>query len=314
MRKLWCGLLVGLVLPWSSALAAEGKAGGGGEIVIGVSLPLMGFPVYDELRKGIQAEADVLGVKLDLSFAQFLAANQIEDIGRFVEDHDSGIIVSPVPRGAIGSDVDLGPTIDAAVGAGVPVAIASGWAETDKALVRVNGDAARGGRMAAEVVLGRLGAKGAVVVLDGPRGAGFNAPFKAAFEERLTGSGVRVVASEPAGVGPEDGRRVMADLLRKHLEFDAVLGLNDGLVLGALQAMSDAGVDPGTKVIVGCDAIPDVLQLVKLGNVTATVDNSPREQGRRVLRYLVEYIRERKAPPSKDVRLEPKLITKEPQG
>lgn len=316
MNRKWCGLLVGLVLPWTSALAAQGKAGKAAEIVIGVSLPLMGYPVYDEFRKGLEAEAAALGVKLDVSFAQFLAANQVEDLQRFVEDRVGGIVVSPVPKGSHGSDLDLGPTIDAAVSAGVPVAVGCGWAETDKALVRVIGDDAQAGRMAAKLVIDKLGGKGSVVEIDGPAGAGFKAPFKAAFDEALRGTDVRVLASESSGVGigNVEGERAMTAILGKQREFDALFAVNDALVLGALQAMSQAGIDPATKVIVGSDATPDVLQWVKQGKVTATIDNDAREQGRQALRFLVEYIQEKKTPPNQIVHVAPKLITREPQG
>ncbi len=314
MKRLWCGLMAGLILPCFSALAAPGKAGGSSDIVVGVSLPLMGYPVYDEFRKGMELEAAALGVKLDVSFAQFLAANQVEDIQRFVEDHVQGIVVAPVPKGSHGSDLDLGPTIDAAVAAGVPVAIGCGWAETDKALVRVTSDDVEAGRRAAKLVIEKLGGKGSVVELEGPAGAGFKAPFKAAFDEALQGTGVHVLVSVPAGVGPSDGQRAMETILSKQREFDALFAVNDSLVLGALQAMSQAGIDPSKKVIIGADATPDVLQLVKQGTVTATVDHDPREQGRQTLRYLVEYVKGKKTPPQRDVHVAPKLITREPQG
>ena len=75
------------------------------------------------------------------------------------------------------------PHIEAAVKAGIPVAIVGDPANTDKGLVYVTIDQAEAGRMAAEFVIKKLRNKGSILRLEGP--SGFKAEMKAAFDERL---------------------------------------------------------------------------------------------------------------------------------
>lgn len=57
--------------------------------------------------------------------------------------------------------------------------------------------------------------------------------------------------------------------MKAHLEFDAVFAANDDMILGAFQAMSDAGIDPSNKVTIGWDASSAGLASIKQGKLGA---------------------------------------------
>jgi inositol transport system substrate-binding protein len=62
------------------------------------------------------------------------------------------------------------------------------------------------------------------------------------------------------------------------------------MALGALEALRSSGVS-GVKVI-GFDATPEALKLVRGGEMAATVEQSPMNQARTALQQLVAQIRQ----------------------
>jgi len=298
------GLLVGLVLPLCAATADEPKAGDK-ELAIGFSLAEFESPIFVELRKGAEAEAAALGVNLMAMGARLSSDLQLDHIDVLVEKRVAGLLVNPVPYAL------LAPSVDAAVDAGVPVVKVLADPGPDKALAVVGTDVAQGAHMAARFVIDKLGGSGSVLVLEA---RGLEA-LKVGFEKELQGSNVKILASAPAGMLRSNAKQVMAGLIKEHPRFDAVLGVNDVLALGAIDAMAEAGIDPAGKVTVGADATPDGRRAVQEGKLGATIDPRAGEQARQALRILVDYVRAKKMPPSKQVLVAPRLITKaSPEG
>jgi ABC-type sugar transport system substrate-binding protein len=301
--RLSCGLLIGLSLSLC-AMAGEQKPGDK-QLAIGFSLAEFESPIFVEMRKGAEAEAGALGVNLMPMGAHLSSEMQPDHIDILVEKHVDGLLVNPVPYAL------LAPAIDAAVDAGVPVVKVLADPGPDKALAVVGTDVAQGARLAARFVIDKLGGSGTVLVLEA---RGLEA-LKVGFEKELQGSNVKVLASAPAGMLRYNAKQVMAGLIREHPQFDAVLGVNDVLVLGAIDAMVEAGIDPAGKVTVGADATPDGRRAIAEGRLGATIDPRAGEQARQALRILVDYIRTKKMPTSKQILVAPKLITKaSPEG
>ena len=71
--------------------------------------------------------------------------------------------------------------------------------------------------------------------------------------------GIKILASQPADFDRAKANRVMASLMQAYPKFDAVFGANDEMAIGAIEAMSAAGVDPTTKVTVGYGATADAM-------------------------------------------------------
>ncbi len=87
------------------------------------------------------------------------------------------------------------------------------------------------------------------------------------------------------------------------------------LALGAIDAMVEAGIDPASKATVGWNVSPDSRRAIEEGKLGATIDPRTGEQARQALRVLVDYVRTKKMPASKQVLVAPKLITKaSPEG
>jgi simple sugar transport system substrate-binding protein len=63
-------------------------------------------------------------------------------------------------------------------------------------------------------------------------------------------------------------------------EICAVWSHNDDMAIGAIEAIKEAGLDPGQDIlIVSVDAIPDIFKAMMDGDANATVELSPYMAG-----------------------------------
>ena len=110
-------------------------------------------------------------------------------------------------------------------------------------------------------------------------------------------SNVKILVSQTAEFNRAKGQSVMESLMQKYPNFDAVFGANDEMIIGAVEAMSAAEVNPSSKVTIGFDATPDAFQYMKEGKLGATIDQFPGKQAGQALKYLVAYIKTKTKPP-----------------
>ncbi len=302
MKKRLLFSLVGLALPLASAFADDTTtSAAGAPIVIGVSLGAQ-FPFYDSGLNGAQEKAATLGVKLVVAYAHWEPTVQARDVEGFIAQGVQGIVMWPLPFGSYVLPVE------AAAKAGIPLVTVNTLVNTDKVLVHVCSDDAQAGRIAAEFIIRRLGNRGSIIELGGP--PDFATVRRASFEEALKKSKVKILVSEPMDFGRDAGKLHMANLILEHSHFDAVIGGNDDIIVGAIDAMADAHIDPASKVTVGFDAFPDALLYIKEGKLSGTVDQLPSKQAAQALEYLVGYIKNGTKPPQPVVLIKPELITK----
>ncbi len=147
-------------------------------------------------------------------------------------------------------------------------------------------DQQEAGKAVAKYLARLLRGRGRVAILEGLpeptnrlRVAGFKKGLKA-FSE------MTIVASERADWIPSMARKVTEGLLRKHEDLDAIFAVSDAMALGAVEAAKAKG-KLGRLFIVGLDGTRDALQSIKAGGLTATLNTSPREMGRILLRTIV---------------------------
>jgi ribose transport system substrate-binding protein len=152
-----------------------------------------------------------------------------------------------------------------------------------------------------------------VIELEGTPGASPAIDRKKGFDEVIAQNpGIKILTSQTAQFGRAEGNKVMEDLMQAYPDFDAVFGANDEMIIGAIEAMSSAGVDPKTKVTAGFDATPDAFEYMKDGRLGATVDQFPGQQAAQALQYLVDFVKSKKRPPQPVVFIAPKAVTTAP--
>jgi ribose transport system substrate-binding protein len=275
-----------------------------GQIVVGLTLPDSRRASFTAMKNDVEATAAQLGVKVVFIDAQNDPSLEIAAMKSFISRKVNGILLCPI------STDSLVPAIENAAKAGVPVATMGSAANTNAVLVHVGADDVENGRAAARYVVDKLKGRGKVIALEGTAGTSSAVDRAKGFTEVLAQNpGVTVIASKDADFDRAKAHAVMEGLLQSNPTFDAVVGANDEMIIGAIEAMSAAGVDPSAKVTVGCDGIPDALSVMKAGSLGATIDQFPGRQASQALVYLVGFIKDKTPPPQKVVVITPQIVT-----
>ncbi len=309
MRKtLLIGFAVLLAVPIALSAGGTKETAGAGtrQIVIAMSLPGLQFPFFVTMKNDAEKVAADLGARIVFADAQNQSSKQAADVESFIAQKVDGILISPMTTDA------LVPAIESAVKAGIPVATVDRKANTDQVLVHVGADNVEGGRAAARFVVEKLGGKGSVIELEGTPGASPAIDRKKGFDEVINASGVKILVSQTADFNRAKASDVMENLMQAYPNFDAVFGANDEMIIGAIEAMSSAGIDPAAKVTVGFDATPDAFAYMKEGKLGATIDQFPGKQASQALNILVDYIKNKKTPEEKVIYIAPEAVTAAP--
>jgi ribose transport system substrate-binding protein len=309
MKRLFLATTVAFILLIPLAAFASGTregAAGGGMTQLGFTVPGLQFPFFVTMKSDADAAAAKLGASLVFVDAQNDSAKEAAALEGFVAQKVKGILLSPMTVDS------LVPAIEEAVKAGIPVVTVDRKANTDKVLVHVGADNVEGGRAAARYMIQKLGNKGSIIELEGTTGASAAIDRKKGFDEVISKSNVKILVSQTADFDRAKANSVMENLMQSYPKFDGVFGANDEMIIGAIEAMSSAGIDPKTKVTCGFDATPDAFAYMKDGRLGATIDQFPGKQAGMALGYLVDYIKNKKMPPQQVVYIAPQAVTKAP--
>ena len=234
-------------------------------------------PYYWRMGDGAKAAAAELGI--DLSFVSAKVNGDIEGQISVVETElvksPDAIILVPMNGTA------LIPKVMEANSLGIPVITADTRVDDGPGKVEtfVGLDERTSFSGMAEWVVAQLGGKGKVAILEGFRGS-------STAELRLNGMmdvfnsypGIEVVASISADWDREKALKASEDILQAHPDVDAILGSNDGMALGAVQAVKSAG-KLDQVIVVGDDAIPSALAALRSGDLDATIDGNTDQVG-----------------------------------
>ena len=132
--------------------------------------------------------------------------------------------------------------------------------------------------MAAEWLAKKTGGKGRIVELQGTPGSAPANERRKAFAEGLAAHpGLQIIDSQSGDFRRTGGKEVMEAFIKKHGKtIDILYAHNDDMALGAIQAIEEAGLKPGTDiVIVSIDAVREGVQAVVAGKINCTVECNP---------------------------------------
>jgi ribose transport system substrate-binding protein len=271
------------------ALTCTGR-GDSGRPQVGVTLLTEAHVFYQDLKQGMLAAADSLGVDLHIVAGEWDLARQTAQVQGFITRRMDAIVIAPVNSSGIVS------AVTEAGEAGIPVFTADIAADGDGVVSHIASDNRQGGRLLGEYLAGRLGGRGAVAILDQPtitsvqeRVAGFKEAI-AAYPE------IEIVAEPAVERGLRDVAKQKADnLLASGRRIDAIFGSNDDCALGALAAAQAAGRTD--ILIVGYDATPEAQTAI--GGDTPLVADAvqhPAQIGRRAVETVAAYLRGEQVP------------------
>ncbi len=249
---------------------------------VGVTLLTEAHVFYQDLKSGMLAAADSLGVDLHIVAGEWDLARQTSQVQNFITREMDAIIVAPVNSNGIVS------AVEEASEAGIPVFTADIAAAGGPVVSHVASDNKQGGRLLAEFVAERLNGQGSVAILDQPTVSSVQDRV-AGFREGLAAyPGIEIVAAPAVERGLRDVAKQKTDnLLTSEAGIDAIFGTNDDCALGALASLQAAG--RSDIIIVGYDATPEARSAIA-GDTQLLADavQHPTVIGRRTVEIVVE--------------------------
>ncbi|RYY11802.1 MAG: ABC transporter substrate-binding protein, partial [Alphaproteobacteria bacterium] len=227
-------------------------------------------------------EAKKHDVTLKIADAQQKQENQIRAIRSFIAQNVDAIFLAPVV--STGWDSVLKEAKDAKI----PVLLLD--RDIDPAgkelyLTAVTSDSVHEGRVAGDWLVKTAGSKPcSVVELQGTVGASVATNRKKGFDEALAGhDNLKVVRSQTGDFTRAKGKEVMESFIKAEnggKSICAVYAHNDDMMVGAIQAMKEAGLKPGKDILtVSIDAVPDIFKAMMAGDANATVELTPNMAG-----------------------------------
>jgi ribose transport system substrate-binding protein len=296
-----------LALVLFTLFAAMGFAGGQKpkeQITVGFNAMNVSMTWMVFAKEAMEEAAKDMGVKLIILDAENDVSKQAANMEDLVALGVDAIITDPI-------DVNsLTPAINKAADEGVPTATFDRAAIGAKYAFYVGCDDVEGGRKVADFVADKLNKRGKIVFLTGTPGSSPARDREKGLKEQLQKyPGLQIVFEQTGEFYREKGMQVMEDAITAVPDFDAVVCQNDDMMMGAIQAIQAAGIDPQSKVIVGFDGVPDGLRAVRDGLADATVQY-PVGQAAEVLKRVVSYL-QGNPPAEKDYEMPPWVITKE---
>ncbi|TNC72177.1 substrate-binding domain-containing protein [Rubellimicrobium roseum] len=182
-------------------------------------------------------------------------------------------------------DIEAGAAaVQAAADAGIPVIGSNTRVNSDLLTAYVGSNDVESGRMEAEYVLGQIGCEegGNVVILEGPIGQSAQIQRLEGNQEALAACpNVTVLEQQTANWSRAEAQTLMENWLTTHGDtIDGVIGQNDEMALGAIEAIKGAGLNVSDFAIAGIDGITDALNAVKAGEMQSILqDANAQAQG-----------------------------------
>ncbi|MFN7102626.1 MAG: galactofuranose ABC transporter, galactofuranose-binding protein YtfQ [Pseudorhizobium sp.] len=254
-------------------------------------------------------EAEKRGIDLKFADAQQKQENQIKAIRGFIAQGVDAILVAPVV--ATGWDAVLQEAKEEEI----PVILLDRQIEAsdDLYLTAVTSDQVHEGKVAGDWLVQDIGDKPCnVVELQGTTGSSPAINRKKGFEEALAAhDNIKITRSQTGDFTRTKGKEVMESFIKAEgggQDICAVYAHNDDMAVGAIQAIKEAGLKPGSDIkIVSIDAVPDIFKAMAEGEANATVELTPNMAGP-AFDVLEAYLKDKTEPP-KWIQTESKLYT-----
>lgn len=228
-----------------------------------------------------RSQAEERGYQLQFSDAQQRQENQIAAIRSFVAQGVDAILLAPVV--ATGWD----SVLQEAAEAEIPVVLLDRQVDSadDLYLTAVGSDLVYEGEVAGQWLVDEVaGEPCRIVELQGTTGSSPAIDRKTGFENAIAGhDNLEIVRSQTADFTRARGKEVMESFLQAEgggADICALYAHNDDMAVGAIQAIKEAGLAPGTDIlVVSIDAVPDIFQAIAAGEANATVELTPNMAG-----------------------------------
>ena len=259
-------------------------------VKMGSLMKFLGNQYWIDLAAGQKTRAKKYGVTIDVQAAASESdqVGQLNSMQTMVTKGYKAFLVSPQ------SNTNLCPAVEKA--------------EAKKALVlNVNDGVLPGARqwvgpnqisngvLAAEYFIKNLPKGSKVANIQGQVGAYAAIQRTKGFVDTAKAGGLNVVASVPGNWDVTTAANAATTILKDHPDLKALYANNDGMALGVVTAVNNAGLK-GKVLIIGTDGIGDAYTAIKNGDLTGTVDSYPNLTGQAAVDVALRLLAKQKVP------------------
>jgi len=279
MKKLFVAILIATMVA-GALFASGGQESSGGQKTYKIGAAVYGLKAeYMRLwTTALERHPDVQSGLIDITVfdGQYDASVQQSQFETMATQGFDGIIFVPI-------DVEAGAAaVAAAAAADIPVVGSNTRVNSDQLASYVGSDDVQSGYMEAKAVLEGMGGKGNVVIIEGPIGQSAQIQRREGNMKALDEyPSVKVLEMQTANWSRAEALDLMENWLNAHPgQIDGVIGQNDEMALGAIQAIEQAGLNVKDFSIAGIDGVTDAMLAVKAGKMDSILqDATAQAQG-----------------------------------
>jgi ribose transport system substrate-binding protein len=302
MNKRIIGVGVAAIAVAALALGATGCAAEK-KLSIAFVMGAESDPFFQAMKVGATEEAAAQGVDLIWQGdpSEYNVATQVPIVDNVLAQSPSGLVLIPTdPNG-------LQASADKAVDAGVALALVDTTvSDASRAVITITGDNADGGAKAADAIAAAIGYTDGetyeVVVgltsATATTNVGRLEGFKAQIASTYPGIVIKDVAYSASN--PQTANSNVNNWLTKYPNLKGIFAIDGTNASGAAAALQAKDL-VGKIALVGYDAYPATVDLLKQGVFTALIAQDPAAEARLAIKTLVEYIKNGTAAAEHDV-------------
>lgn len=239
------------------------------KVIIGFSVSTQNNPFFVKMADSVKAEAAKQGVEVKIVDAQNDPAKQANDISDLIQQHVDVLIVNPVDSAAVGNSVI------SANEAKIPVITVDRSSDSGDVATHIASNNIKGGEMAADFLVQKLGEGAEVAELEGIPGASATRERGEGFHN-IADNKLKVLAKQSADFDRSKGLTVAENMIQANAGIKAIFAYNDEMALGAISAAKSANKN---IMIVGFDGTEDGMKAVEDGDLVATIAQQPDKMG-----------------------------------
>lgn len=265
--------------------SGEGDSGSESKGRIALAMSHMTNAFVTTVADAAIAQGEELGYEVVVLDGNKDASTQVGQIEQAVSQGFDGILVEPVSRDGVM------PALIAANDAGVPIATLVQQAEDQSlAATYIGGDEVNAGRLQMEEALAAIDGEGEIGILYGPMGSDAQLARKEGYDQVLAENpGVTVSDEQTANWVTDEALQTVENWLSAGSDLKAVVAQNDGMAVGAAQAVANAD-KKGDILVFGIDATDDGIAAIEAGDMAGTVSQDTPGIGRLGVETIVKVI------------------------
>jgi ribose transport system substrate-binding protein len=265
------------------ALASHTKAADE-KLTIAVFTKNLTNPAYEAFRIAADQVARTMGARI-VHFVPKQPDNVEEQkamVEQALKERPDAVVFIPV------DDVAMIESVKRLNDASIPIVLVSNPLP-GSFVTYVGADDFEIGYKQARYLFDKLGGEARIVIIEGVAVAPTNRERVRGYQRALAEfPGIEVLGSGTGNYQQPDARRLMEEFLQKYPEIDAVLAANDGMALGALQALQQAN---RSSVVIGINGILPAVKQIETGALLASVDFNMFKIGCLATRAALRHLR-----------------------